>query len=611
MSEDYLGSIQEDELEKPYDWVLMKRLLKFTRNYWKQFSIASIMLVLSTIADIPRPYLMKFAIDDVLTNDKTVTSTRALDGFIGSNSSPYFYLQVLGLLFIFSVILGFVFNFLQIFILSRTGQTIIYNIRQQVFSHLCKLPISYFDKNPVGRLVTRVTNDTETLNEMYVNVLVSLLKDISIFVVSLIFMFMLDVKLTLIVCGALPFVLFATILFRSKARVIYRNVRTTLARINASISENISGIKIIQLFGREKQSYEEFEKVSGDYLKAGIKEIIVFGTFRPAIEMMAALVIAVLIWFGGGEVVRNNLQFGVLFAMINFVTQFFQPINDLSEKFNILQSAMAASERIFVILDTPVEDKNNDNLKADVNFTKACEIEIKNVWFAYKNEEYVLKDVSFKVPAGKTVAIVGATGSGKTTITNLVNRFYDKQKGMILIDGAEIETIPRNQLRKKIALVPQDVFLFSGTVRENISLFDNPVTEQQIEDYSKHLNVHGFVSELSNGYNQELGERGASLSVGQRQLLAFARAMAFDPSILILDEATANIDTETEMLIQDALTKLSTERTTIVVAHRLSTIQHADKIIVLHKGRVKEEGTHQELLAKEGLYYNLYKLQAS
>ncbi len=609
MSEDYLGSIQEDELDKPYDWTLMKRLLSFAKSYWKQFGIASLMLVLSTLADIPRPYLIKLAIDDVLIGNNSNNAPRVLDRFIGTTASPYFYIQVLGILFILSIIFGFIFNFLQIFILTRTGQTVIYNIRQQLYSHLAKLPISYFDKNPVGRLVTRVTNDTETLNEMYVNVLVSLLKDFSIFIISLVFMLLLDVKLTLIISCSLPFVFVAIVLFRNKARNVYRNVRTTLAKINSSVSENISGIRVIQLFGREKQSYKEFQKVSDDYLKAGINETIVFGTFRPAIEMASSLVIAVLIWYGGGEVVQNNLQFGVLFAMINYVTQFFQPINDLSEKFNILQSAMAASERIFIILDTPVEDEKVTSENIILTTNTAPEIEFKNVWFAYKAEEYVLRDVSFKIKAGTTLAIVGATGSGKTTITNLVNRFYDNQKGSILIDGKDVKSISKDKLRRQIAIVPQDVFLFNGTVKENISLFDNPVSNEDIENISKYINAHNFISKLQNKYNQELGERGASLSAGQRQLLAFARAMSFNPAILMLDEATANIDTETEMLIQDALIKLTKERTTIVVAHRLSTIQHADKIIVLHKGKIREEGTHQELLAKEGLYYNLYKLQ--
>ncbi|WP_242973945.1 ABC transporter ATP-binding protein [Clostridium thermosuccinogenes] len=516
-------------------------------------------------------------------------------------------MKTIGIIFILAIIAGFLFNFLQTYILNYVGQTIIFNIRQEIFSHIQKMPIAFFDKNPVGRLVTRVTNDTETLNDMYTNVLVSLLKDFCILVGVIIIMFSMNMVLALIIIGAIPVVVLVTVFFRKNARKAYRRIRVALARINTVLSENISGMRVIQIFDRQKEKLEEFKKTNKEYYKATMGEVVVSGVFRPLIELISSATIAALLWFGGIRVLDGTLQFGVLFAFVDYVGQFFHPINDMAEKYNILQAAMASSERIFGILDTPGEpdegsiEMDKDRIKGDIEF--------KNVWFAYNDDEWVLKDVSFKVPAGKTLAIVGATGAGKTSIINLLNRFYEIRKGQILMDGIDIRQIKKKSLRENVGMVLQDVFLFSGTVMENIRLSEDRISDEEVKKASAYVNADGFIQGLPNGYDEEVKERGATFSAGQRQLLAFARALAFDPSILILDEATANIDTETELLIQDALAKLTRNRTTIVIAHRLSTIQHADNIIVLHKGRIREMGNHQELLAKRGMYYNLYKLQ--
>jgi ATP-binding cassette subfamily B multidrug efflux pump len=582
--------MQEEEIsEKAYDSRLMKRLLKFAKKYWYLFLLAVIFLFAATLVDLARPYLMGIAIDDYIKK---------------SNISA---LNRMGVYFVLLVAAGFVFNLLQIYVLSYAGQYIIYNIRQLVFSHLQKLPLSYFDRNPIGRLVTRITNDTETLNDMYTNVLITLLKDFAILLGAVIIMFRLNSSLTWITLAAMPVVLILTVIFRLRIRKVYRNVRTAIARVNSAISENISGMRIIQLFNKEKPNFERFDKIGKAYYKASMNEVVTFGLFRPVIEMVASLTIALLIWNGGGKVIDNSMEFGVLYALINYISLLFQPINDLAEKYNILQSSMAASERIFMILDTPAEE-DAGSLEFDAE-AAAGDIEFKNVWFAYNDENWVLKDVSFRVPAGRTIAIVGHTGAGKTSIINLLSRFYEIQRGEILINGINIKDVQKASLRKAIGVVLQDVFLFSGRLNDNIRLNEESITDEKLQEAARYVNADGFISRLPNGYNEEVMERGSTFSSGQRQLLAFARALAFDPAILVLDEATSNIDTETEILIQDALTKLTKNRTTIVIAHRLSTIQHADKIIVLHKGKVHESGTHQELLAAKGMYYSLYQLQ--
>lgn len=516
---------------------------------------------------------------------------------------------VMRIALIFAAILaiGFVLNYGQVYLLQWTGQKIIFNIRQELFSHLERLSLAFFDQNPVGRLVTRVTNDIQTLNEMYTAVLVNLFKDLFMLIGILVVMFNLNSQLALYSCAVLPFVIISTVIFRVKARQAYRQVRVRLARLNANIAENISGMKIVQIFHQEKKKFQEFDTINQNHYLATKQQILAYAIFRPAMEIISSLGLAIIIWFGGQQYIQNALQLGVLFAFINYIQQFFRPILDLTEKYNIMQSAMASAERIFLLLDQKAAIKNADLLE-EFTATKG-EIAFKNVWFAYNQDEWVLKDINFTINPGETVAFVGATGAGKSSIINLLNRFYDIQRGQILLDGKDIRQLNKNELRSKIGVVLQDVFLFTGNIKNNISLGNPRITDKQIREVARYVNADQFISNLPRQYEEPVTERGSTLSAGQRQLLAFARTLAFDPEILILDEATANIDTETEILIQDALEKLIKDRTTLIIAHRLSTIQHADKIIVLHKGKIREMGSHQELLALEGIYYKLYQLQ--
>ncbi|AZR72137.1 lipid A ABC transporter permease/ATP-binding protein [Anoxybacter fermentans] len=513
----------------------------------------------------------------------------------------------ISLIFIALLILGFCLNYGQVYLLQWTGQKIIFNIREELFSHIEKLSLSFFDNNPVGRLVTRVTNDVQTLNEMYTSVLVNLFKDLFMLVGILIVMLKLNFRLALYSFTVLPLIIISTIIFRIKAREAYRKVRTRLAQVNANLAENISGMKIVQIFNQEKKKFNEFDRINKSYYKATLEELLAFAIFRPMMEIISSLGLAIILWFGGKQVIQGSLQFGVLFAFVNYIQQFFRPILDLTEKYNILQSAMASSERIFMLLD---EKEGIPNPKKPQKLEQVRgSIEFKDVWFAYNEDEWVLKGINFTINPGETVAFVGATGAGKSSIINLISRFYDIQKGQILIDGKDIKTLDKYELRKRIGIVLQDVFLFTGDIKSNIRLNDKTITDEKIQEVARYVNADQFISKLPKKYDEPVTERGSTLSAGQRQLLAFARTLAYDPDILILDEATANIDTETELLIQDALKKLTKDRTTLIIAHRLSTIQHADKIIVLHKGKIREMGTHQELLAKKGIYYKLYQLQ--
>lgn len=506
-----------------------------------------------------------------------------------------------------SYILAFFINYIQIYMLQFTGQKIIFNIREQLFKHIESLNLSFFDKTPVGKLVTRLTNDVQTLNEMYTGVLIYLIKDIFMLSGILIAMFLLNVKLALISLITMPIIFITAILFKKYDRAAYRKVRERLSKINAFLSENISGMKVVQIYSKEEKKFKEFDKINNDYKKANLEQLTVFAIFRPTIELLSSLTMALLIWFGGIKVISNELEFGVVFAFVNYITMFFQPIFDLTEKYDILQSAMASSERIFDLMDNDSIIKNPENpvlverLQGDIEF--------KNVWFAYNDEDWVLRDVSFRIKQGEKVAFVGATGAGKTSIISLITRLYDIQKGEILIDGIDIRSMKKELLRKNIATVLQDVFLFTGDIKSNVRLNDNTISEEAVMDACKYVNADRFIEKLPEKYNSPVNERGTTFSQGQRQLIAFARAIAFNPPILVLDEATSNIDTETEVLIQDALEKITKDRTTIIVAHRLSTIKNCNKIIVLHKGKIREEGSHEALIKKEGLYYNLYKLQ--
>jgi ATP-binding cassette, subfamily B, multidrug efflux pump len=501
----------------------------------------------------------------------------------------------------------FILNYTQIYILQYTGQKIVFNIRATVFRHVEGLSLSFFDKNPVGRLVTRVTNDVETLNEMYTSVLVYLFKDIFLLVGIIIAMFILDVKLALMSIVTLPIVIGLTMIFRKYDREAYRKVRARLSRINSSLSENITGMKTVQIYGVENKKFVEFDEINMSYSKATMEQIKVFAVFRPLMDMVYQLALAILVWIGGRAVLGMDIQLGVLYAFISYIQKFFQPIFDISEKFDILQSSMASAERIFMLLDDNSVIKDVEKpVKAD---KIQGNIEFKNVWFAYNNEDWVLRDVSFKINSGETIAFVGATGAGKTSIISLISRLYEIQKGEILIDGVNVKDMRQEDLRNNLATVLQDVFLFTGDIKGNVRLNNENITDRDIIRACEYVNANVFIEKLPEKYDAKVNERGSTFSQGERQLIAFARALAFNPPILVLDEATANIDTETESLIQDALSKLTTGRTTIIVAHRLSTIKNADKIVVLHKGKVREMGNHEELLQGKGLYSNLYKLQ--
>ncbi len=539
------------------------------------------------------------------------------DGFIqqvkAHNKDQIFTLSItMGII----LLLSFFCSFGHTYLLNYASQKIVYSMREELFNHIQNMSLSFFDKNPVGRLVTRVSNDMENINEMFTNVLVTSIKDFTLLFGIVVVMLTIDIKLTLICFSTMPFVIIAASIFRKRAREVQRAVKVKLARINATLAENINGMKIIQIFNKEKGIYDDFDHINSDFLKSSIEETHVYAIFRPTMNLAYSVSLALLLWFGGGDAMSKTVELGVLVAFITYTQQFFRPIMDLSEKFNILQSSMASAERIFMLLDekTAVPDPQMP-LPFPVGEFKG-EIAFEDVWFSYMKEpkteeDYVLKGVSFKAAKGESIALVGATGSGKTTIISLLNRFYDIQKGRITVDGVDIRHIDQEALRKHIGIVLQDVFLFSGDIKGNIRLYNNDITDAQIKEVATYVNADRFISRLPKGYDEPVVERGATLSAGQRQLLSFARALVFEPGILILDEATSNIDTETELLIQDAINKIIQGRTTLIVAHRLSTIQHADKIIVMSKGEIKEMGRHQELLAHKGMYYDLYRLQYS
>ncbi|KHO62097.1 antibiotic ABC transporter ATP-binding protein [Thermoanaerobacter sp. YS13] len=586
---------QEEIMGKPFDIKIMKRLLAYAKPYRFYIFIAAVAILLITAANLLRPYLVKIAIDSYINNSK-IPKSEAIDGVLH-----------IGIIYLIIITTAFIINYGQVYLIQYTGQKIIFNLRQQIFEHIQSLSLSFFDKNPVGRLVTRVTNDTDTLNEMYTSVIVNLFNDVFMILGIIIAMLSLNVKLTLVSLSTVPLIIAGMYIYRKLASQAYRLVRVRLAKINAFLSEHISGMKIVQLFVTEHKKSKEFEKINKDYYDANMKQLTIFAIFRPSMDVIYSLTLALLIWYGGKDIISHKIEFGVLYAFVNYLQQLFQPIFDISEKYDILQSAMASAERIFILLDTKeqIKDPEKPIPLEDIQ----GKIEFKNVWFSYNGKEWVLKDISFVVNPGETVAFVGATGAGKSSIISLLSRFYDIQKGEILIDGIDIKKVRQQDLRKHIGVVLQDVFLFTGDIKSNIRLNNKNITDNDIYMVAKYVNAHHFIKKLPEGYESKVTERGSTLSAGQRQLLAFARALAFNPKILVLDEATANIDTETEKLIQDALKKLTKGRTTLVIAHRLSTIQHADKIIVIHKGCIREMGTHNELLQKKGLYYNLYMLQ--
>ncbi|MDZ7623549.1 MAG: ABC transporter ATP-binding protein [Ignavibacteriaceae bacterium] len=580
---------EEEILGKAYDAKLMKRLLGYVKPY-KRFVIFAILLNIVVAALGPiRPYLTKIAVDDYIAN------------------SDYHGLFLISLILFGSLIFQAVIQYFLTYFTQYLGQKTLYDLRTQIFNHIQKLALKFFDRTPIGRLVTRATNDVEALGELFSSGIVMVFSDVFIIFWILGFMFFMDFSLSLVTLSVLPVLIYGTFLFRKKARESYRDVRLHLARLNSYMQEHVTGMSVVQIFNKENDELKKFAAINSDYRQVNIKSIFYYAVFYPSVELLSSIAIGLIIWYGGGEVIQGTLTIGVLFAFIQYTEMFFRPIRDLSEKYNIMQTAMASSERVFKLLDNQTMIRNPEN-PVKLENVKG-KIEFKNVWFAYNDDDYVLKDISFNINPGERIAIVGHTGAGKTSIINILTRFYDISKGEILLDGINIEKLDKRELRKHVSIVLQDVFLFSGDIKSNINLHDDEISDERIFEAAKIVGADKFIADLPQKYGEEVKERGATLSVGQKQLISFARALAYNPKILILDEATSSIDTETEMLIKQAIEKLLVGRTAIVIAHRLSTIQNADKIIVLHKGEIRETGNHQQLLAKKGIYYKLYQLQ--
>ncbi|MGA2414092.1 MAG: ABC transporter ATP-binding protein [Candidatus Sulfotelmatobacter sp.] len=630
---------EEEVLGKAYDSRLMARLLKYLRPYRRQVTIALLSILLKSFADVLGPYLTKVAIDRYLApargNVAGIWSWLSPRATTGIAQIAAIYVGLLGL--------GFGLDFLQTYFMQWTGQKVMFDLRRQIFRHLQLLHVAFFDKNPVGRLVTRVTTDVDQLNEMFTSGVVSIFEDLFVLGGILGVMLCMNWKLALITFAVLPFIVIATRIFRDRVRDSYRRIRLAIARINSYLQEHISGMVVLQLFNRERKAYTRFSEINRDHMEAYKDAIMAYSVYYPVVEILSAIAIACVIWFGGGDAMRHTsvnsvaVQFnwrtlvsfrlvptvaslGVLVAFIMYAQRFFRPIMDFSEKYNILQSAMAASERIFKLLDSPVEVLSPVVTKRPQG---AGRIEFDHVWFAYREappnsdenndgaatSDWVLRDVSFAIEPGETVAIVGHTGAGKTTLISLLLRFYDVQKGAVRIDGLDVREMDLADLRSRFGVVLQDPFLFSGTIGGNIRLGTQRIRDADVEKAAADVNLADFIRALPKGFDEEVRERGSTLSTGQKQLISFARALAHEPKILILDEATSSVDTETEFRVRDALRHMVEGRTSLIIAHRLSTVQRADKIVVMHKGQVREMGTHQQLLAQRGIYFKLYQLQ--
>lgn len=580
---------KEIEIEKSVNRGIFRRLLNYAKPYAHWMLLALLLVLAITVLELYRPIIMGKVIDLFMEESD----------FGGVKNYALLYLAVL--------IASFLCNFGQTWILQMTGQNIIYNIRAELFEHAHKLSLRFFDITPVGKIVTRITNDVEALHEMYANILVRLIKNTVQIIGLAVMMLMLNVRIALFAFALLPFIVGLTFLFKRISRMTYRIARTKLTAINTYLSEHLSGMKVIQIFAREREKNAEFVRKSKDLYNANYREMMVFAIFRPSIYFLSIIALSIIIMTGGRSVLDGVITVGTLYTFIQYINSFFNPIQELAEQFGTLQSAMASAEKIFTLLD---EEPAIVSKEDAVSLGKVKgRIVFDHVWFAYQGEDWILKDVSFTIEPGSRVAFVGATGAGKSSILNLIGRYYDIQKGKITVDGVDIRDLDTDELRGAIGQVQQDVFLFTGNIKNNIRLRNEGITDAQIKEAAEYVNADDFIMQLGQNYNEPVTERGSTLSAGQRQLISFARTLAYDPAILVMDEATANIDTETELLIQEALEKLMRGRTTIMVAHRLSTIQHADKIIVMHKGEVRESGTHQELLAAGGIYKKLYELQ--
>jgi len=604
-----MASNQEEEvLGKAYDGRLMRRLLAYLRPYKWHVAVALGAIILKSVADVLGPFLTKIAIDKYLAKSPNSHS------WIGDRLSPAPLTGIaqIGGLYVALLILTFALEFVQTYLMQWTGQKVMFDLRRQIFRHLQEMHVAFFDKNPVGRLVTRVTTDVDALNEMFTAGVVSIFEDVFVLAGIIGIMMKMNWKLALITFAVLPLIIYATKIFRDEVRDSYRRIRTAIARINSYLQEAVSGMLVLQLFNREKRALHKFSEINASHMEAYKDAIMAYSVYYPVVEVLSAFAIASIIWFGGGDVIRGTATIGVLVAFMQYAQRFFRPIQDLSEKYNILQSAMAAGERVFKLLDTKVEVMSPAITKRPQGPGR---VEFDHVWFAYNVAEQsgepdlVLRDVSFVLEPGETIAVVGHTGAGKTTLISLLMRFYDVQRGAIRIDGVDIKEMNLDELRGRFGVVLQDPFLFSGTVEGNIRLGTARIQDEDVEQAAEDVNLADFIRTLPGGFKEEVRERGSTLSTGQKQLISFARALAHNPKILILDEATSSVDTETEFRVRDALGRMVEGRTALIIAHRLSTIQRADKIIVMHKGQVREMGSHQQLLAQRGIYYKLYQLQ--
>ena len=583
--------MHEDEvLGKAYDARLMRRLLRYLRPHRRSVVVALVAIVAQSAMQLVQPLLTRMAIDDYI---------------LAGNLSG---LGQIALLFLAILIASFALEFVETYTMQMMGQRIMFDLRMEIYGHLQRLDVRFYDRNPVGRLMTRVTTDVDALNDLFASGVVSAFRDVFTLLGIMVILVIMDWRLAIVAFSVLPLIVLVTRWFRTHARESYREVRGWIARINATLQENITGMSTVQLFGRETRNLAAFDEVNRRYRDANLASIFYYATFYPAIEFVGAVASALIIWFGGGWEMEGTLTLGSLVAFLQYSQRFFRPISDLSEKFNILQAAMASSERIFGLLDTPVVISSPVSPRTPLP-GRTGQIAFEDVSFAYRGEDCVLRDVSFTIEPGERVGIVGATGSGKTTLINLLLRFYDVNQGRISIDGVDIRDMDLHELRRRFGLVLQDVHMFSGTIRDNIALGREETTDEEVRDAARQAHADDFISRLPDGLDSAVAERGATLSVGQKQLLSFARALSFKPDVLVLDEATSSVDTDTELLIQDALRTLMKGRTTLAVAHRLSTVQDMDRVLVFHKGELRESGTHQELLSQRGIYHRLFELQ--